>query len=79
MQRCGVNLVLSGDKHVPYAWRLEDIFVVNTGTTCSLRLRGTIKPCYTILTIGPGQGDGHSQVPVPWSRGHPHFAVDLRT
>jgi 3',5'-cyclic AMP phosphodiesterase CpdA len=51
LQRCGVNLVLSGHKHVPYAWRLENMFVVNTGTTCSLRLRGTIKPCYTILLI----------------------------
>lgn len=55
LQRCGVNLVLSGHKHVPYAWRLEDMFVVNTGTACSLRLRGTIKPCYTILTIGTDQ------------------------
>jgi 3',5'-cyclic AMP phosphodiesterase CpdA len=51
LQRCRVNLVLSGHKHVPYAWRLEDIFVVNTGTTCSLRLRGNIKPCYTIITV----------------------------
>lgn len=51
LQRCRVNLVLCGHKHVPYAWRLEDMFVVNTGTACSLRLRGTVKPCYTILTI----------------------------
>jgi Icc protein len=51
LQRCRVDLVLSGHKHVPYAWRLEDIFVVNTGTACSLRLRGTVKPCYTILSI----------------------------
>ena len=46
-----VNLVLSGHKHVPYAWRLEDLFVVNTGTCCSLRLRGNIKPCYNVITI----------------------------
>jgi 3',5'-cyclic-AMP phosphodiesterase len=52
LQRCGVDLVLSGHKHVPYAWRLEDIFVVNTGTTCSLRLRGHIKPCYNLIEIG---------------------------
>ena len=30
LQRAGVNLVLSGHKHVPYAWRLENLFVVNT-------------------------------------------------
>ncbi len=29
--RAGVHLVLSGHKHVPYAWRLENLFVVNTG------------------------------------------------
>ena len=32
LQECGVNLVLSGHKHVPYAWRLESLFVVNAGT-----------------------------------------------
>ena len=31
----GVHLVLSGHKHVPYAWRLENLFVVNTGTVSS--------------------------------------------
>ena len=40
LQRAGVHLVLSGHKHVPYAWKLEDLFVVNTGTVSSLRLRG---------------------------------------
>ena len=34
------NLVLSGHKHVPYAWRLENLFVVNAGTVSSLRLQG---------------------------------------
>src|SRR5256886_7964052 len=37
LQRAGVNLVLSGHKHVPYAWRLEDLFIVNAGTVSSLR------------------------------------------
>ena len=31
LQRAGVNLVLSGHKHVPYAWRLENLFIVNAG------------------------------------------------
>ena len=31
LQRAGVHLVLSGHKHVPYAWRLENLFVVNAG------------------------------------------------
>jgi 3',5'-cyclic-AMP phosphodiesterase len=51
LQRAGVNLVLSGHKHVPYAWRLEDIFVVNAGTVSSLRLRGKTRPCYNLIEI----------------------------
>ena len=40
LQRAGVDLVLSGHKHVPYAWRLEDLFIVNAGTVSSSRLSG---------------------------------------
>ena len=40
LQRAGVHLVLSGHKHVPYAWKLENLFVVNTGTVSTLRLSG---------------------------------------
>ena len=41
--------MLSGHKHVPYAWRLEDLFVVNTGTVSTLRLRGKTRPCYIVV------------------------------
>ncbi len=51
LQQAGVNLVLSGHKHVPYAWRLEDLFVVNAGTVSSLRLRGNTRPCYNVVEI----------------------------
>jgi 3',5'-cyclic AMP phosphodiesterase CpdA len=51
LQRAGVNLVLSGHKHVPYAWRLEDLFVVNAGTVSSLRLRGNTRPCYNLIEV----------------------------
>jgi 3',5'-cyclic-AMP phosphodiesterase len=51
LQEVGVNLVLSGHKHVPYAWRLEDIFIVNAGTVSSLRLRGKGRPCYNLVEI----------------------------
>ena len=52
LQDCSVNLVLSGHKHVPYAWRLENIFAVNAGTVCTLRLRGKVRPCYNVIEIG---------------------------
>jgi Icc protein len=51
LQRAGVDLVLSGHKHVPYAWKLEDMFVVNTGTVASMRLRGNTRPCYNIVEV----------------------------
>jgi Icc protein len=54
LQRASVNLVLCGHKHVPYAWRLENLFVVNAGTVSSLRLRGNTRPCYNVIEItGP--------------------------
>jgi Icc protein len=51
LQHAGVHLVLSGHKHVPYAWRLENLFVVNTGTVSSLRLRGKTRPCYNVIEV----------------------------
>ena len=57
LQRAGVDLVLSGHKHVPYAWRLENLFVVNTGTVSSLRLRGNTRPCYNVIEVAEGHVD----------------------
>jgi len=53
LQRAGVQLVLSGHKHVPYAWRLENLFVVNAGTVSTTRLRGKTKPCYNVIEASP--------------------------
>jgi 3',5'-cyclic AMP phosphodiesterase CpdA len=54
LQQAKVNFVLCGHKHVPYAWRLENLFVVNAGTVSSLRLRGNTRPCYNVVEIsGP--------------------------
>ena len=63
LQRAGVNLVLSGHKHVPYAWRLEDLFVVNAGTVSSLRLRGHTRPCYNVVQITPDEVDIYRKYP----------------
>ncbi len=51
--RSRVHLVLSGHKHVPYAWRLENLFVVNAGTVSTTRLRGKTKPCYNVIEASP--------------------------
>jgi 3',5'-cyclic AMP phosphodiesterase CpdA len=53
LQSADVHLVLAGHKHVPYAWRLEDLFVVNAGTVSTTRLRGKGKPCYNVVEASP--------------------------
>jgi Icc protein len=63
LQRAGVNLVLSGHKHVPYAWRLENLFVVNAGTVSTTRLRGKGKPCYNVIEASPERVTIHRKYP----------------
>lgn len=49
--RSGVGLALTGHKHVPYVWRLENLYVANAGTCSSLRLRGNTRPCYNLIEV----------------------------
>jgi len=64
---CGVHMVLSGHKHVPFVWLLNGVLVVNSGTVSSHRLRGFVRPSYNVIEIDshrirvtfryPGQGE----------------------
>jgi len=63
LQRAGVQLVLSGHKHVPYAWKLESLYVVNTGTVSTLRLRGITRPCYNVVRVEGPQVEVWRQYP----------------
>jgi Icc protein len=47
----GTHVVLSGHKHVPYVWRLENVYIANAGTASSLRLRGYTRPCYNLVEV----------------------------
>jgi len=51
LNRCGVNLVLCGHKHVPWVWRLNDMFVVNAGTACSDKIKARTTQCYNLIEI----------------------------
>jgi Icc protein len=51
LAEAGVDLVLSGHKHVPHSWRLENMFIVNAGTASTTRLRGNTRPCYNVIEI----------------------------
>ena len=55
LHEVGTDLVLCGHKHVPYSWKLEDMFIVNAGTTSTTRLRGNTRPCYNIIEIEGGR------------------------
>jgi Icc protein len=59
----GVNLVLSGHKHVPYSWKLEDMLIVNAGTASTLRLRGDTRPCYNVIEVENGRVDVFRKYP----------------
>lgn len=49
----GCDMVLCGHKHVPHVWRLEQMVIVNAGTACTHRLRGTTRPSYNIIEVYP--------------------------
>jgi len=51
----GVDLVLSGHKHVPHLWLLDHVLIVNSGTVSSHRLRGYTRPSYNVLEVTPGE------------------------
>jgi 3',5'-cyclic-AMP phosphodiesterase len=59
----GANVVLSGHKHVPYVWRLEDMYLASAGTCSSLRVRGYTKPCYNVLEFEDGHVTIHRKFP----------------
>src|SRR5438094_4186855 len=79
LQRAGVDLVLCGHKHVPYAWRLEDLFVVNAGTVSSSRLRGHGRPCYNIVEVVGTHVDVWRKYPFHGQEKIIQFSLETRT
>ncbi len=47
-----IRLVLSGHKHLPWIWRLENTWLITGGTATSRRLKGRTSPSFNIITIG---------------------------
>jgi Icc protein len=46
-----VDIVLSGHKHVPHVWLLDNVLLVNSGTVSSYRLRGYTRPSYNVIEV----------------------------
>ena len=47
----GINLVLSGHKHVPNVWQFGQMLLINSGTASSHRVRGYTRPSYNVIEI----------------------------
>ena len=78
LQRSGVDLVLCGHKHVPYAWKLENLFIVNAGTVSSLRLRGHTRPCYNVIEVQESHVDVWRRYPYHGQEKIIQFSTETR-
>jgi Icc protein len=79
LQRAGVDLVLCGHKHVPYAWQLESLFIVNAGTVSSSRLRGHGRPCYNLVEVDGTHVDVFRKYPFHGQERIIQFSTDTKT
>jgi 3',5'-cyclic-AMP phosphodiesterase len=55
LRQCGVDLVLSGHRHVPYVWPIAGMLLVHSGTVSTLRTRGFPYPAYNLVRIEGGR------------------------
>jgi len=45
------DIVLCGARHVPWVWKLNNLFVVNAGTACSNKIKARTTQCYNFIEI----------------------------
>lgn len=55
LRQCGVDLVLSGHRHVPYVWPIAGLLLVHSGTVSTLRTRGFPHPGYNLIHVQDGR------------------------
>ncbi len=67
-----INLVLSGHKHVPHVWKMNNTIFATAGTVSSMKLRGNTHPSYNIIDINDDDikitlcnSDGSTQLLTP--------------
>jgi len=46
-----IRIVLSGHKHLPWVWHIENTWLITGGTATSQRLKGRTYPSFNILTF----------------------------
>lgn len=55
LRELGVDLVLSGHRHVPYVWSISGVRIVHSGTVSTDRVRGTMPPSYNVIDLEPDE------------------------
>jgi Icc protein len=63
LRQAGVDLVLSGHRHVPYVWPVAGMLLVHSGTVSTLRTRGFPHPAYNLIRVEGGRIDVQLCVP----------------
>ena len=63
LRQCGVDLVLSGHRHVPYVWPIAGMLLVHSGTVSTLRTRGFPHPAYNLIRVDAGRISVELRVP----------------
>ena len=53
LREVGVDMVLSGHRHVPYVWSISGVRIVHSGTASTMRVRGTMPPSYNVIEFQP--------------------------
>jgi len=72
LDRCCVDLVLCGHRHVPWVWWLNDMFVANAGTACSTNILARTTQCYNLIEID----DGDLRIYYVFPNGEQELVVD---
>jgi hypothetical protein len=55
LRQLGVDIILSGHRHVPYVWPVAGMFIVHSGTVATLRTRGFPHPAYNLIRVEQGR------------------------
>jgi len=69
----GVDLVLSGHKHVPHLWNVSGMAILTSGTATTWRIRGEVPPSLNIIEITPES----MNVRVAWTSGEEHLRLSV--
>jgi 3',5'-cyclic-AMP phosphodiesterase len=63
LRQAGVDLVLSGHRHVPYVWPVAGMLLVHAGTVATRRTRAFTQPAYNLVRVEADQAAVELRVP----------------